>query len=469
MSALEPGTAAGDGADDGALDIRSGGIVAVDTETLRQTAGRLRAEADTCEGVGDLLQRVARTLDQAGVWVRPPTGRAVEAVAQARRLAADLEAMADVYELAELAAASDVALAAGDVALAARLRAQASVTLMLHPELLPRLAAETMAWRTETTVGLHAQYLAPYSGVTAASLTSAVLATGFVSWVDRGAVPRGTTLHGAQAPVRIDVVGAGPATAPTSLVDVVDRIPQDEGQVRVERYTMPDGSRRFVAYIGGTRSTDLIAGNEPWDMASNVALYARNHSASYDAVSAALVDAGAQPGDTVDLSGHSQGAMDASFLALSGTYDVPLLVTFGDPVQADVGENTLSVAVRHRDDPVSALADGGFAAGVGAAGSFVATRDTPGTAATGAGLLGSHGIDSYRETAKLLDGSKDPRMGAVRGRLDELARATSVEVTEYRALRGSPVAVPAPEPVPLPQQFDALPTRPGATSTGGEE
>ena len=136
-----------------------------------------------------------------------------------------------------------------------------------------------------------------------------------------------------------------------------------------------------------------------------------------------------------------------------------MLITFGDPVQADVGADTLSVAVRHNDDPVSALADGGFAAGVGAEGSFVASRETPGTAWTGQGPIGSHLLDTYRETAGMLDTSSDPRMDGVRERWQALAQATSVEVFVYEATRGTGESVDLGAP--------AVPGAPGVPGVGG--
>ena len=447
------------------LDIRSGGIVAVDTETLRAASARLVADADSCDRAGDLLETAGRTLLCAGVWLFSPTARARDAAARARRLAADLTEMADVYDVAELAAASDVAAVAGDAELAAALRAHALEILATHPGVLTRFAAATVQWRAETFAVLRTQYAAPLSLADPLSLFAPLLATGVIAGLGLGAVPPRTPLLGPSKPVVVEPVGAGRTTAPTSLVQIVDRIPQGSGQVRVERYTMSDGSRRFVAYVAGTRSMSLGTSAQPWDMGSNLQLYARTHSASYDAVAAALDDAGAKPGDTVDLAGHSQGAMDASFLALSGNYDVPLLVTFGDPVQASVDDSTLSVALRHLDDPVSALADGGFAAGVGADGSFVATRETPGTMLLGDGLLGPHGLDRYRETAGMLDASADPRMDAVRERFGDLAQATSVEATVYRASRDLSAAIPAPDP-DLPW-LDVPQGGVSASSTGG--
>ncbi|MFT4052541.1 MAG: hypothetical protein QM677_09870 [Microbacterium sp.] len=416
------------------LDIRSGGIVAVDTETLRAAAAQLRQIEAECDGIRDLLVRVGRLVQDAGVGRWPPAPAAVDAADRAGRLAGDLTSMADRYEVVELTAAAAVAASAGDLELATQLRRRAGAMMEADPLIIGRLAAESARWLATQAAAIGEHYGVP--GVDGAALAGTTL----FSLIGLGTVPRGTTVGSARAAVRVDVVSQGSAVPPGSLAEVADRVPQgDDGRVRVERYTMPDGSRRFAAYISGT----VIGGSpdEAWDMESNFELYTRNDAESYEAVRAALRASGAQPGDTVTLAGHSQGAMDASFLALSGEYDVPMLVTFGDPVQADVGPETLSVALVHLDDPVTVLAAGGFAAGVGAAGSFVASRESPGGMLTGEGLLGQHALDAYGETARMLDETDDPRMDGVRERLADLAEATSVDVLVYGA---SDVPAPAP-------------------------
>jgi pimeloyl-ACP methyl ester carboxylesterase len=175
-------------------------------------------------------------------------------------------------------------------------------------------------------------------------------------------------------------------------------------------------------------------------------LYSGERSASYEATLAALAASGAASGDVVHAFGHSQGAMVTAHLALEGGFDTRTLVSFGSPVEADVGDGTLSIAVRHRDDPVAALEGGGHPGAVGAPGSFVAER----TADPQLGLhdfgFPAHGIEGYTDTARMLDASTDARMGAVRALFDELGGAASIEVTEYSAQR---VAVLRPQPLPV--------------------
>lgn len=418
------------------LDIRSGGVVAVDTESLRTAAQQLTGVASACGDVGATLARASRVLEHAGVWVFPPSGHASDAADHARRLSTDLRTMADLYELVEVTAQITVADAAGDDQRARDLRARAAALMAGSPLASAGLGIDVLRWRAEQAEALTEQYgVFGLLGVNVDVL--ALAATGVIGATGLGTVPRGAALAGEAPPVQITRTGGGRTTAPTSVAQVVDRIPAGDGRVRVERYTMPDGSKRFVAYIAGTNSG---GGDEAWDGDSNIAMYTRRDEASFAAVQAALADAGAQPGDRVGLAGYSQGGMIASFVAVSGDYDVPMVMTFGDPVQADVGDQTLSVAVRHNDDPVSALAGGGFPGGVGAEGSFVASRDAPGTVAGGDGLLGPHDLDAYRDTAVLLDASSDPRMDAVRAQFADLAAADSVDVIVYGASRHAPVS-----------------------------
>lgn len=415
------------------LDIRGGGIVAVDTESLRAAAARLLVAATDCDGVFDRLVAVERALALTQVWLYVWTNEAAAAGDAARNLAADLQTMADLYEVVELQAAAQAAAAGGDRAAAAALRARAEVILSANPAVLPRAGVEWLRWRAEVPVAIHDQF----GGIGAFGMTGVdtlgTLLAGALGVTGAGSVPRGTVLSGAPSAVAVTPIAGGRTTAPTGLTQFADRIPQGDGRVRVERYTMPDGSRRFAVYVAGTAFDG--PSDEAWDMSSNAALYTRSRAASYDAVLAALAQSGAQPGDEVTMSGHSQGAMIASFLTLSEQFEVPMLVTFGDPVQADVGDDTLSVAIRHIDDPVSALAGAGFGVAVGATGSFVASGRSSNTLLGGEGLMDRHHLSSYRETARALDASTDPRMDTVRGRLDELGAATSVEAVVYSAAR----------------------------------
>lgn len=469
--------------DDG-LQIRSGGVVAVDTATLAATAVRFEAARDDLAAIEErlrVLQAELRALpDHTGDARASASVLAVkleQAQTGATAIAAALREAAYAYEMVEIEAEHRAAVFAGDGARAARLDARMTALVESHPE----------AWRMALGAQFDRAVLWPSELVRQATHWGVVLGGGVD---DRGAVVAGVatgllTLGGAAAvglagtgrlardawltgtagPVTITPVapavpgsagpslapgpaGAGTAgasgatrppasAAPQSLAAATERIPGGgDARVRVERYTMADGSQQYAVYIAGMQS-GALGGDEAWDNASNVDLYAGRVSDSYAATEAALAAAGAQPGDAVHVFGFSQGAMIGAHLALEGAYDTQTLVSLGSPVDADVGPGTLSVSVRHTDDPVVGLAGGGFAEPVGATGSLVVERVSDPGVGVGEVSLPAHRLTAYAETAALVDASTDPRVDALRGVLAELGRAESVEVTEYAAARGT--------------------------------
>lgn len=427
------------------LEIRSGGVIAVDTESLRTAAARLALVADDADRLARRLVEAASLLDAAGVWASVPTAEAAATAVHAASVAQGLRTMADTYELVELWIRIEVAESAGDAATAGLLRALAAATVTTHPDVAARAAAAIAGWVVGRRTGLVGQwvgtadptgFLGPgWALLRVAGAVGGALALGGTMAIDvagRGAVG-GAPLRGAAQPVTVRAVGRAAATAPTGFADMAGRIPTGVGRVRVEKYTMPDGSIQFVAYVAGTRFGEPAA--EAWDMASNVELYTGSRSASYDATMAALAAAGAEPGDTVSLVGHSQGAMIASHVAASGVYDVPALVTLGDPVQVDVGSGTLSVDIRHPDDLVSALAAGGHPGPIGSPDSIVAERSTPASLPDGEIPMEPHALTRYVETAALLDASADPRLTPARTLIGGLGQAVSVQSTVYGATR----------------------------------
>lgn len=464
------------------LDIRGGGAVAVDTATLRVAAAGftgLAAELDDIAGfVGSAAHRLLDASPAAfGAWltIDAVRRRIVSATEAANETAEALRGSAAVYEIVELRAERAAAAAAGDAAALARIDAQLAVITREDPAADDRATLGVFGHWLSWPNGLALQapgavwWLAPGMHSLAIPLAWAVQRA--IGAVGAGTVPSSARLSGPPSAVVVTpVAGHGPTAAPASLADAAARIPGGgDARIRVERYTMPDGTRQFAVYVAGTQT---VAPNstEPFDMESNIALYTGERSASYDATLAALTRAGAEPGDVVHAFGHSQGAMITAHLALEGGYDTQTLVSLGSPVEADVGEGTMSISLRHADDPVAALAAGGHAGAVGAPGSFVAERTAdpvPGVHDYG---LPAHGIDAYTETARLLDASTDARMGAVRELFDGLGAAESVEVTEYSAERAGilqPAPAPAPAPTPSPSPSREPLTLNPASSDGG--
>lgn len=422
------------------VEIRSGGLVEVDTASLRTAAAHARGLAADADEIAERVSRAADGLPHpdaswAGFEAERARSAAYEAAEEARDLARALDETAARYETVELLVQRAAGEASGDAELLARADARLRAIARAHvlPYLLaredvahahPRAELERQAWWTAFALGPLASTL---------PLSLGVLGLG-IDALARGRVPAGARLIGPPDPVHVRRVAAGPVAPPGTLASAAARIPSGTGvaRVRVERYAMPGGGREFALYVAGTQG---FGGREPFDVRSNLQLYAGMSAASSGAVAAALRDAGARPGDVVHAFGHSQGAMVTERLALEGEYDVRTLVSFGSPVQADAGAGTLAVNVRHTDDPVAALQGGGYAAPVGAPGGFVAERvadPAPGVHDAG---LPAHAMSAYAETAALLDASADPRMDRVRAVLADLARAEAVVARDYAAER----------------------------------
>jgi hypothetical protein len=167
-------------------------------------------------------------------------------------------------------------------------------------------------------------------------------------------------------------------------------------------------------------------------------------------------------GDTVQVTGYSQGAMVAAHLAASGEYDVPVLATFGSPVAVDVDPATLVVDVRHDDDPIAALAAPPSAAALGADGGVTIGRVVDPATGPHDVTMPAHDGGAYLETARRADASGDPRLAALEQRLAVYDAAVSVETFAYSA-----EAVPTPAPTPTPGLDPSL-HRPLGSRTGGD-
>lgn len=438
------------------LEIIGGGAVAVDTTTLRETAGRFLAAGDDLDHLRSRLGALQNMLlvDRGHAWEAAGAAsvlgtRLAAAVDDATRIATALREAAAIYELVELNAEHRAAVLAGDHATATRLGAARDVLMARHPDAMAAAVGadfeRAVMWpsdlvrqATETGLALGEEIdrrTAVHLGAAAGLGTIGLGAAAGFSGIGR--LDRGARLTGRGEPVALTAVPPAAPTraAPASLAAAAQRVPgAGSSRVRVEAYTMPDGSRQFAVYVAGMRS-HALGGREPWDNRSNLQLYSGQSSSSYEATRAALEKSGARPGDVVHAFGHSQGAMITAHLALEGGYDMRTHVTFGAPVEADVGPDTLSIGVRHTDDPVAALAGGGHVAPVGAPGSFVVEREADPASGAHDLPMPAHGMSAYAETAAMVDASADPRVDAVRAVFAELEGAESVEVVEYAATR----------------------------------
>lgn len=421
------------------IDIRSGGLVAVDTEALRHLAGTLVAIAARLGEAAEALGHAGASSLAAGLWVPSPQSTVRAAEDDASELARSVRRLADVYELAEQEALVRIAGVDGDqgMRLAARRLAAA-------PDVAADAARLAHAWVDGRHREIEGQMRDAYwmLGVYGPLGPALTLLTGAVRHAGRG------TVAADAAPLR--QVGAtasvlelsrhratGAEAAPRSLQDILDRMPGedgiDEARVRVEEYRYASGGREFFVYVAGTRT--VVDEDEPWDMTSNVQLYFGAESSSSLAVERALEAAGALAGDRVHLAGHSQGAMIAALLARRGGFDVVTQIGIGSPVQADLPGDVLTVTLRHTDDPVAALSAGGFPGVSGSPDSIVVERVADPAPRWSDVTFDVHQLSAYRETAVLVDASADPRVDALRDRLVPLAGAVAVTSIVYGAHR----------------------------------
>lgn len=424
------------------LDIRSGGLVAIDTDTLRHVAATLVFLAARLDEAATALGRAGVSSLAAGLWVPAPEGAVRDAERRATDIAQALRALADVYELAEREATARIQgldRDAGTRTAAMRLQARSEVAVEAT-----RLAVE---WGQGRHRDIERQMRDVHAmlGAYAPPVPALTLLTGAVRGVGRGTVaadaPPLRPIGAAASVVELSRHrAAGPDAAPRGLVQLLERLPGEDGiaaaRVRVEEYRFASGRREFMVYIAGTRA--FFDPDEPWDMTSNLQLYFGEESSSYLAVARAVTAAGALADDRLHIVGHSQGAMVGAHLARQGGFEVVTQIGFGSPIQADLPGDTLAVAVRHTDDPVATLSAGGLPGVSGSPDSAVVEREVDPAPTWSDLTFAVHHLDAYRDTAAAADASGDRRVALLRDRLAPLAGAVAVTSTVYGARRGQP-------------------------------
>lgn len=402
------------------LEIRHGGVVSVDPEALRVVADALVALApkfaDAAAAVrrahGCLLALPPATLRVDTSALRGSAERAEALHAECREAGENTRLMAGVFELVERRAELD-ALEIQGKAVPDALYDRIDELVASDPRMLDMEAWLLSEWED-------GHYDGPVIGGIAAFAALGL-----------GRIPPGVKLAGSGGPVSLTPVRqSAPLVPPGSLAEAFRRFPTAEGaQLKVEKYTMPDGARQFVLYSKGTQVS--LDPDEPFDMKSNAQLYLRQESASYVATVEALEASGARAGDEVHLYVHSQAAMNAAYLIAQSDFDVTVSVTAGGPMQTAAGDDVLKIDFVHTGDIVGSLADGGFPGGTGSPDSMVITRDT---SAIDLGIP-DHLMAEYEHTAELVDESGDPRLEAWRDKQRVLTQAVSIESTEYVAKR----------------------------------
>ncbi|WP_105567253.1 hypothetical protein [Microbacterium halophytorum] len=444
------------------IEVTSGSVTAVDTTSLRVAAARVDA-------VADRLRELSTTAQEAAVFIAAnPTmhdGRAFDVQREALRAAGrvgkvahDLRMAADEYEFIELRfrwmmiASPLIAyapLAGGGARLAPRgdassvreaERIEARWAELAHesPLAMERANERWNAWRADPDAGAFEEWgdavdrlpLTPWGvpsadpgSVLAGDVGASIAALGL------GVVPLTARLVGKGDPAAVRPMALrADASAPGSLREAAARIPDGEtdSRIRVETYEMPGGGREHVVYLAGTQGD----GDDAWDWGSNVELYRGHRSASYNGLEQALADAGIRPGEAVHEIGFSQGAMVGARMAAEGEYDVRSLISLGSPIDVAGTDGMLQVSVRHTDDVVTALANGGNPA----EGVLVSKHYDPGGGLRDI-VVPAHRLHAYVETAAEVDASTDPRLDELDELFARLGTARSATAVEFSAQR----------------------------------
>lgn len=422
------------------LDIEHGGVIAVDTEQLRDVGSRIRTVVMQCEEArtaivraGALLASAPEAAPQVDIGALHRSGEGVEALrVELDDARAGTLLMADAFEVVELRAQAE-ALTLADAAAARAI--QARIDRLIDGDARIGVMAD---WLVADWAGRRHGGMPEPMGLFG-MLPSLLMAGAFAGLTSTlGKVPSGARLTGAADPVRVTPTATStPAGAPKGVAGALKRMPSTSAQVAVEKYTMPDGATRYVTYVKGTQNSVPweSGGDDPWDMKSNVELYQGQRSASYQATVDALAAAGAEPGDRVDIVGYSQGGMIAAHLAMESDYDVALQLTAGSPQEPSLDDGQTLIQLSHSDDVVAKLAAGGSATGTGSPDSFTATREVDPQDGVFDLSLQPHAIEAYIETAQMVDASSDPRAEALDAYWRELGDAVEIERTEFHAER----------------------------------
>ncbi|MGA8980600.1 MAG: thiamine pyrophosphate-binding protein, partial [Pedococcus sp.] len=241
-----------------------------------------------------------------------------------------------------------------------------------------------------------------------------------------------------------DAGGDAEARAPTGLADLARdqaTLPGD-GRVRVVEVDGEQGPA-WIVEIGGTQVWDPHAGDNPFDLTTDVRSMAAESTLLAAGVQQAL--AAAQSGaasssrggrdvatEPVLLSGHSLGGIVAAGLASSAQFRsahrVTHVVTLGSPVgRVPVPPEVRVLSIEHRQDPVPRLEGRPNPDRAGwvtvsrdlEAGSTVDSKASPGTGTEATSEVprrasAAHRSERYVETAAALDASDDRSVAAWR-------------------------------------------------------
>jgi hypothetical protein len=252
----------------------------------------------------------------------------------------------------------------------------------------------------------------------------------------------GTSLpdgHGVVRATGLDrdgVAGRPPRRLTDLLEDLAQRNGDDRhGEIDVRILTLPDGSRRVIVDITGTKSWDPLPTRDVTSLTTDGRALVGDSTAFEQGVLAAMRRAGVRRGEDVMLVGHSEGGMVAVTTARDalarGEFNITHVVAVGSPIGLTVGalpSRVQVLALENRKDVVPHL-DG------------VANPDEPNviTASSrhGDGTIGGdHDLDeSYLPLARDVEASSNRSLREFLASTRGYFQATRVETQTYQIKR----------------------------------
>lgn len=240
-----------------------------------------------------------------------------------------------------------------------------------------------------------------------------------------------------EGPVTVAPVGVPSAVpAPTGVGDLAGRIPKAvarQPQVRIEKYGTTEHPS-WAVYVGGTVDWKAVATDEPWDLTANVAAVAEQNAGSLQAVMQSMRAAGIEPDAPVVITGHSQGGLVATQVAAAGEFAVRAVATFGAPEsRVSVPPGVATLTVEHTDDLVTAL---GGASLIDSKDRVTVRREafTSEPVPTG-DVLPAHHLNTYRETAALVDASPEETVQSFRNLVTGVLGSEPGQAALWRGIR----------------------------------
>ncbi|MBT2497720.1 hypothetical protein J7E25_01280 [Agromyces sp. ISL-38] len=232
--------------------------------------------------------------------------------------------------------------------------------------------------------------------------------------------------------------------APSGVGDLAERVPASgDAQIRIERYG-PPGDARWIVYISGTIEVGLDAGEQPFDMTSNVHGIADDSAlddlrfagadsgAGERAVRQAMADAGVAPGEPLLAVGHSGGGIIAASLAGDPELNTVGVLNLGGPVaSAELREGVQLLSIEHEEDLVPASGGAGHPSDQ----RTTVSRSVLDPSVEYSSMLPAHELSRYRETAALVDESEEERLSAFRTLVADVTGDGEGRSTEWKARR----------------------------------